>query len=391
MNKPPSVPQPLNRVHLPIASANGLPNPCYTSRDSFELDRDSVIAPGWSCIGFASDVPASWAVPVELMDLPLLITHDKDGAIRVFHNVCSHRGMQLVTEAGKLGTGLIRCKYHSWAYDFKGDLKGTPMIGGTDQNEHKDFNPSDNGLREIRSTVWMDNIYINLSADAEPFEDFIDPLMQRWSKWVTPESLREFKPAATCGKLELVVKCNWKLAIENFLEAYHLPWVHPELNSYSPLSEHYDIEAGDNYAGQGSSSYTSPSGSSGTISTWPSEQKQFAEYPVLYPNSLLGLQSDHFFTMTILPLSETESLERVQLLFLGDVATSSEYEPYRQSVLESWRGVFREDIFAVEGMQKGRRSPAYEGGVFSPVMDQHTLHFHQWIARRISPDSTPKN
>ncbi len=390
MNKPSQVTQPLKRVHLPIASANGLPNTCYTSRGSFERDRDTVIAPSWSCIGFGSDVPTNWAVPVELMDLPLLITRDKENQIRVFHNVCSHRGMQLVTEAGKLGTGLIRCKYHSWTYDFKGDLKGTPMIGGTDNNEHKDFDPKVNGLREIPSTLWMDNIYINLSGDAEPFEEFINPLMQRWSKWITPESLQELKPAATCGKLELLVKCNWKLAIENFLEAYHLPWVHPGLNTYSPLSEHYDIDPGDNFAGQGSNSYTSPAGFDGSISTWPTEQKRFAEYPVLYPNSLLGLQADHFFTMTILPLNETESLERVQLMFLGEVATSDKYESHRQSVLDAWREVFSEDIFAVEGMQKGRRSPAYEGGVFSPVMDQQTHHFHQWVARRIAPDSVPE-
>ena len=88
--------------------------------------------------------------------------------------------------------------------------------------------------------------------------------------------------------------------------------------------------------------------------------------------------------MTILPISETTSLERVQLLFLGEVASSEEYASHRQSLLESWREVFSEDIFAVEGMQAGRQSPAYQGGVFSPVMDQHTLHFHQWVAKRLS-------
>ena len=388
MNKPSLVSHTLKRVHAPIANATGLPNSCYTSEDAFRLDRDAVIAPGWSCIGFGSDVPAGWAVPVELMGLPLLITRDKEGRIRVFHNVCSHRGMKLVTAAGKLGTGLIRCPYHSWAYDFKGELRGTPMIGGTDKNEHKDFDPSVNGLKPVRCTVWMDNIYINLSGDAQPFEEFIKPLLQHWSKWVTPESLNELQPAASAGKLELLVNCNWKLAIENFLEAYHLPWVHPELNSYSPLSEHYDIEPGENYAGQGSNSYTSPAGSDGSISTWPEKQQQFAEYPVLYPNSLLGLQADHFFTMTILPLSESESLERVQLMFLGEVATSIKFEAHRQAALDSWRDVFREDIFAVEGMQQGRYSPAYGGGVFSPVMDRNTLHFHQWVARQIAPDST---
>ena len=387
MNKKIDLESPLKRVHLPIESASGLPNECYTEHSAFEQDRELVFAPGWSCIGFGSDVPAEWAVPIELMGLPLLITRDSKDTLRVFHNVCSHRGMQLVTEAGRLGTGLIRCKYHSWAYDFEGALRGTPMIGGVDHNEHKDFDPTVNGLREIPSALWMDNIFINLSADAQPFDDFIAPLLQRWNKWVTPESLQELQPAASNGKMELSVKSNWKLAIENFLEAYHLPWVHPTLNSYSPLSEHYDIERGENYAGQGSSNYQSPAGTSSTLSTWPAEQTRFAEYPVLYPNALFGLQADHFFSMTILPISETESVERVQLMFIGDVATDDKYDAYRKSVLENWRDVFLEDVFAVEGMQQGRRSPAYQGGVFSPVMDQHTLHFHQWVARRLDPDS----
>jgi len=373
----------LDAVMRPIAEANGLPNECYTEHEIFHLDRDKVMAPGWVSIGFGSDVPTNWAVPINFMDLPLLVTKDASDNVRVFHNVCSHRGMQLVTEPGKLGTGLIRCKYHSWTYDFAGNLKGTPMIGGPDQNNHRDFDPSLHGLKQISSAIWMDNIFINLSGAAEPINNYLNPLMQNWRKWVTPDTLRELKPGIG-ATLELTVNCNWKLAIENFLEAYHLPWVHPGLNSYSPLEKHYDIERGDNFAGQGSSSYTTPVGVSGCISSWPDSERNFAEYPVLYPNTLLGLQSDHFFTMTILPISETKSLERVQLMFVGEVATDDKYAEHRQSSLSAWQEVFSEDIFAVEGMQAGRKSPGYTGGVFSPEMDQHTLHFHQWVASRLS-------
>ena len=383
MNQETKIKLNLDRVMQPIESANGLPNECYTQAVSFQLDRDRVLAPGWVCIGFGSDVPDNWAVPINFMGFPILLTHNAEGVLRVFHNVCSHRGMQLVSEPRKLGTGLIRCKYHSWTYDFDGNLKGTPSIGGTDRDSHDDFDPSTNGLKPIRSEVWMDNIFVNLSNDAEPFQQFIAPLMKRWGKWVSAETLAEFAPGVK-AKMELVVNSNWKLAVENFLEAYHLPWVHPGLNSYSPLEKHYDIDLDENFSGQGSSSYSTPGGATGSISSWPADEKNFAEYPAVYPNTLLGLQSDHFFTMTILPVSETTSLERVQLLFLGEVASSEEYAPHRQSLLESWREVFSEDIFAVEGMQAGRQSPAYQGGVFSPVMDQHTLHFHQWIAKRLS-------
>ena len=383
MNQETKIKLHLDRVMQPIESANGLPNECYTQAASFQLDRDCVLAPGWVCIGFGSDVPDNWAVPVNFMGYPILLTRNAEGVLRVFHNVCSHRGMQLVSEPRKLGTGLIRCKYHSWTYDFDGNLKGTPSIGGTDKDSHENFDPSTNGLKPIRSEVWMDNIFVNLSNEAEPFQDFIDPLMKRWGKWVSAETLAELSPGVD-AKMELVVNSNWKLAVENFLEAYHLPWVHPGLNSYSPLEKHYDIDLDENFSGQGSSSYTTPGGATGSISSWPADEKNFAEYPAVYPNTLLGLQSDHFFTMTILPISETTSLERVQLLFLGEVASSEEYASHRQSLLESWREVFSEDIFAVEGMQAGRQSPAYQGGVFSPVMDQHTLHFHQWVAKRLS-------
>ena len=372
----------LDRVLQPIESARGLPNECYTDTAAFRLDREHVMAKSWVCVGFGSDVPQNWAVPVNFMGYPLLLTRGSDSVLRVFHNVCSHRGMQLVSEAGKLGTGLIRCKYHSWAYDFKGKLMGTPMIGGTDQNTHKDFDPTVNGLKEIRTQVWMDNIFINLANNAESFEEFIAPLLHRWSKWVSPETLKELSPG-TDAKMEITVNSNWKLAVENFLEAYHLPWVHPGLNSYSPLEKHYDIDRGENYAGQGSSSYSTPTDDTGTISSWPANEKNFAEYPVLYPNTLLGLQSDHFFTMTIIPVDETRSLERVQLMFLGDIATDEKYAEHRESTVKAWNEVFSEDIFAVEGMQSGRQSPAYQGGVFSPVMDQHTLHFHQWVAKRL--------
>lgn len=369
----------------PIESASGLPNECYTDASTFKLDRDRVIAQGWACVGFGTDVPNNWAVPITFMGYPILLTRNSAGVLKVFHNVCSHRGMQLVLEAGKLGTGLIRCKYHSWTYDFDGNLKGTPMIGGTDSNKHNDFDPTVNGLRPIANTVWMDNIFINLSGDAEPFEKFIAPLMHRWSKWVSPESLKELTPGID-AKMELVVKSNWKLAVENFLESYHLPWVHPNLNSYSPLEKHYDIDRGENFAGQGSSSYTAPAGANGNISSWPGKELNFAEYPVLYPNTLLGLQSDHFFTMCIIPIDETTSLERVQLMFLGEVATDDKYAEHRKSLIKTWNEVFSEDIFAVEGMQAGRQSPAYRGGVFSPVMDQHTLHFHQWVAKRLAKE-----
>jgi choline monooxygenase len=88
------------------------------------------------------------------------------------------------------------------------------------------------------------------------------------------------------------------------------------------------------------------------------------------------------FSIILTPLSESATLERVQLSFLGDGACSDKYAACRENVLSSWKAVFEEDIFVVEGMQKGRRSSGFNGGVFTPLMDASTHHFHGWLAKR---------
>jgi choline monooxygenase len=89
------------------------------------------------------------------------------------------------------------------------------------------------GLKTVRSAVWMDVIFVNVSGDAQPFEEWIAPLEQRWAPFMGHAL---FYPGhASGGRGMLEPQCNWKLAVENYCESYHLPWIHPGLNSYSKL------------------------------------------------------------------------------------------------------------------------------------------------------------
>ena len=97
---------------------------------------------------------------------------------------------------------------------------------------------------------------------------------------------------------------------------------------------------------------------------------------------LLGIQADHAFAMIIEPVAANRSVERLRLFYVENAATDDSYASSRDATLKSWRVIFGEDVDAVEGMQKGRASPGYQGGVFSPVMDNPTHHFHQWVARK---------
>ncbi|RED44818.1 aromatic ring-hydroxylating oxygenase subunit alpha [Aestuariispira insulae] len=377
----------LASILAPIEAATGLPNEAYISRDYFIHERDTVMADSWAAIGFAADLPEKgYAKPVTFMGLPLLILRDRHGEMKVFHNVCSHRGMILVAEPGPVKTTLT-CPYHAWTYDLEGNLRGTPHIGGVGQHKSEKFQCKGKGLREVRSAVWMNMVFINLSGDAVPFEDYVKPVTDRWKPFWGENGLDQLRPSEHGGKLRVEVNCNWKLAIENYCEAYHLPWVHPELNKYSRLEDHYNIMVGDSLAGQGTWVYNL-SEVAGTklpqFPDWQPDKIRQAEYLAFYPNVLIGLQADHAFAMIVEPVSEEKTVEHLRLFYVGDEALGDGFAPSREAVLESWRVVFGEDVFAVEGMQKGRHSPGYAGGHFSPEMDLPTHHFHAWVASRLS-------
>ena len=375
----------LQAVGNPINTASGMPNAAYDDPASFTFERDHVLGKTWSGLVFASELPKpGYVKPIDFMGLPLLVVRDKNNTISVFHNVCSHRGMVLVNEEREVG-GLIRCPYHSWSYALDGELKRTPHIGGIDKHEATGFTCEGNGLKPVRSAQWMDIIFINLSGDAISFDGFIGPLQTRWEAFTGTGGIELLTIPEDGYKTELDVQCNWKLAIENYCEAYHLPWVHPALNSYSPLDAHYNLVVNDWGSGQGSMQYTLAE-TAGTqlpvFPDWPEDQLSNAEYVSLYPNLMLGIQADHAFAIILQPLANNRTLEKLQLSYVGDEGAGQAHKENRAAVLESWKLVFEEDIFAVEGMQRGRKSPGYRGGVFSPAMDGPTHHFHQWAAKQ---------
>lgn len=375
--------QQAENVLNPITEANGMPNVAYTSQEYFNFERDHVIGKTWACIGFASDlVKKAYVKPIDFMGLPLLMMRNREGLVQVFHNVCSHRGMQLVHEAGVV-EGVIRCQYHSWSYDLNGNLKGTPHVGGIGQHKDERFKCEKHGLKPLRSAIWMDMIFVNLSEDAAPFEEHIAPLVERWKPFLGEDGLNLLHTSDVGSHLEIEVASNWKLTVENYCEAYHLPWVHPALNTYSKLEDHYNIMFDERFAGQGSYKYNL-SDTAGThlpkFPSWPVDKLCHAEYVAIFPNVLLGIQADHAFAMMIDPVSAEKTIEKLRLYYIGEESLSSEYEACRVATLESWKVVFSEDISAVEGMQKGRHSPGFGGGVFSPEMDLPTHFFQKWLA-----------
>jgi len=379
----------LDVVTNSIEKAHGLPNECYTSEEYTKIERKKIFEEKWTVIGVASSVPnIGDARPFDLLGLPLFIIRDKNKKIKVFHNVCSHRGYKILQKPGKINN-VIRCPYHSWSYDFDGNLVATPHIGGMNKNEAKGFDKSCSGLKEVKSYVWLDLVFVNISSNAESFEEYIKPLSDRWSKFWTKEDQTLIKHPTDHGYFQLKANCNWKFAIENYCESYHLPWVHPGLNSYSKLSDHYHIESDPNrFAGQGTMVYDPKYNSSKKFPcfpNWPKEKEKIAEYVALFPNVMLGIHKDHYYAYWLEPVNHAYTLEHMEVYYVGDEAAySDEYKEIREENCKLWLGVQSEDMNIIEGMQAGRCSPSYNGGNFSPVMDTPTHNFHKWVATNLT-------
>ena len=203
-------------------------------------------------------------------------------------------------------------------------------------------------------------------------------MLTRWAEFDKP-----LHHGGADSRFQLDVACNWKLAIENYCESYHLPWVHPGLNSYSRLEDHYHIEQPGKFSGQGTLVYRQMATQGGTAfadfdglgDRWDTA----AEYIAVYPNVMLGVHRDHTFAIVLVPQDTGHTTENIHIYY-ADPGTDP---AHRAANTTLWKQVFEEDIFVVEGMQRGRHAPMFDGGRFSPVMDGPTHLFHEWVAERL--------
>ena len=146
----------------------------------------------------------------------------------------------------------------------------------------------------MRSYVWKDIIFVNISGNAPEFEDYTGPLIEAWKDFEQP-----MFHGGENSSFTLDIKSNWKLAVENYSESYHLPWVHPALNTYSKIDDHYNIVEDNVFCGQGTMVYQQYQSENETkfpdFKNLASKWDKSAEYITLFPNVMLGVHRDHFF------------------------------------------------------------------------------------------------
>ncbi len=354
-------------------TAHGLPPEAYRSLDVWSAECRTVLAKNWVCAGFAHELSnAGDAMPVTVAGQPILLVRNQAGTIAAFHNVCRHRCLMLVDAPKNVGK-LIRCPYHAWAYDLDGNLRASPHFGGTGKQDAEGFDKGSSGLVEVRSFVWHDWIFVNLSGDAAKFSDYAAPLIAQL------EGL-DFDKVQPIGVLDFgVIETNWKLIMENFIEPYHVQFVHA-VTTEQPLEDHYTIKDGKCLGS--AVDLQEEGGTSGSLGV-------SSRYLTLYPNFIIGRYfPDQLGVYLNTPLGPGRMAQRRVIYTTGDqTPTANEIEALKKL----WWNVHKEDHEMVERLYQGRASSAAaDGGVLSPVWEDSVRAFQELIVGDLMTDDRSK-
>ena len=354
----------------------------YHDPELFERENDTLFACTWVNAGSSNRIanPGD-AIPVTVAGLPLILLKDEDGCIRGFHNVCRHRGARILREPCH-GETLLRCKYHGWAYGMDGALRGTPHWKTGDQTAPANFDPQYYGLEPVRLAVWLDQVFVNVDGKAPEFLDFVAPLTLRWQNYdLSRFSLGEQRT--------LQVDANWKFAIENYLDTYHLPMVHPQLGDAAAARRFTDVNIDDTVFGicytTGAADKPKSSGQQLTQFSRLSDEQQISQdILALYPNTLIELQPRHMMIVAIDPEGPTRCTEYLNFYFIDEDATDPNLCDERQRTADAWCEIMNQDIEVLADLQAAAHSPtASRAADMSPVWEQGTAAFRSRVAKAL--------
>ncbi|GAA4929822.1 choline monooxygenase [Actinomycetospora succinea] len=360
-------------TRLPVELAATLLPDAYSAPEFFALEQQKVFASGWVAVGLAADVDRHGAcIVVDVAGRSVIVTRNRHGALRAFHNVCRHRATKLLAnDAREVGhRGRIRCPYHSWTYDTDGTCLGTPLFEGSDvpageesifdTSVAKGFDKADYGLIDVAVDTWGLFLFVNLDADASPLATHLGDLPTRFADY----RLDEWVPQR---RLTYDINANYKLVGENFMEYYHLPWVHPELNQVSKFSDHYRWQGPGMYTGMCTTPVSRNSDAGGwdglrPLSTLGAQDADAGRFVWLFPSTALVVLPNHAFVLFNRPVAANRTVETAVLLAHPESLEAPDAEDGIEQLAKFWDLVNRQDIEIVERVQEGIENPAYRGG-----------------------------
>lgn len=355
-------------VHPSVEQAFTLPSSFYKDPAVYERSRELIFARSWQFIGDLDLVKVPGQVhPLTMLegclDEPLVLTRDMEDEVHLLSNVCTHRGMTVAESGGN--QRFLRCRYHGRRFGLDGCFQHMPEFEGV-----CGFPTEADDLRRIPFGAWGPLLFASLDPRCT-LDELLEPVNERL--WWLP--LEEFRFEPTRAK-DYMVKANWALYCDNYLEGFHIPFIHAALNEgldygnyTNELYPWCNLQLGVGKSGE--DAFDLPSSS-------PDYGKHISAYYYwLFPNTMLNFYPWGLSVNVVRPVGP--DLTRVSFL------------PYVWDERRLGRGagaeldrVEREDEVVVEAVQKGVRSRFYDRGRYSVAREAGVHHFHRLISEAMA-------
>ena len=348
-----------------ISKAETLPARFYRDSSIFEVLKEKVFYRTWQWIGTEDQAPEAGSVTPqtllpEFLSEPLVLTRDKDKELHCLSNVCTHRGNLVITEAGTQRN--LICGYHGRRFGLDGSFEHMPEF-----KETKDFpRPCDN-LHAFPIRQWGPFLFAGLNP-AYDFQEVIDTMKERVG--FMPIGRLKYEPSRT---KDYEIKAHWALYCDNYLEGFHIPFVHEGLNAVldygnyeTVLHDHLNLQIG--YAEGTEAVFDLPEGHI------DHGKSVAAYYYWVFPNMMFNFYPWGVSVNIVMP----KALDHTTVRFMSYVSDPSKLDTGAGNELDA---VELEDEEVVEGVHLGVRSAFYKAGRFSPTREQGVHHFHRLLAQ----------
>ncbi|MFK2825282.1 aromatic ring-hydroxylating dioxygenase subunit alpha [Bacillus sp. B190/17] len=325
----------------------------YVDPEVFKEEREKIFSKNWIFVGHASQLEkVGDFLTFDVAGEPIIVTHDKDGELRAFYNICPHRGMKVEQSDGG-NKKILQCKYHGWTFKLDGSINRAPNFKTTELGAHS-------CMRSIRLEVQHSLVFVNLDNDApslaEAYQEFLGE-MEKFSFFNSVKLIRETRR---------VVKANWKSVIDNYLECDHCAIAHPG------FAKSYDLS---NFCTTTHDKFTHQY----MVSSQSEDESELARFYWIWPNMMINVYpgEGNVNTIQVVPLDAETSMGIYRDYSLNEEITEAK-EEYFKFVDQ----VRQEDFELVEELQKGLGSKAFANGIFSPT-ENAEVYFHQLIEKAL--------
>ena len=328
-----------------------LPYSLYTDPEILRREEERILRAAWQYVGHTGQLAQPGYFATHAGRAPVVVTHDREGVLRAFVNVCRHRGFALAQ--GEQSRETLQCPYHAWTYGLDGSLRAAPR-----SDEEPGFPQDELGLVPVAVDTWGPFVFANASPEPEPLALALGSLPAQ-----VAELGLEVDSLVHHSRWEAEIDANWKIVSENFLECYHCQVAHPAFSELVDVSpERYVLSTDGRLSTQHGPLRTAT----------PEDELPRAQFHFLWPN--LGINifpgRPNISIGPIVPLSPSRTYRFLDYFFGPDVEPA-----WIDDLLAFDDQVGWEDRVLVEGVQRGVASGAVEHGVLMSHSEQLIAHF----------------